>query len=1041
VPPEHNDPLALPPGHDDLAAQMESVDLGPDGRPVTPTLSGEMARAALEGGSLAATTEASLETEPIIRGKVKKPSYLPRWIGGMILGSGITIALWFLGFDLPQDWRDKVGLAYFAPKAEASWEEALQHLKVGRFKKHLAVNPGSADKPEQIEARGEATWLQYLQEKVANGEKLNRGDDPVQAAVKDLTDAAAKKNADAVFFLAQIEEFTGEPVKARDAYAKGAKDFPKDKRRFEAAQVRVEERLAGEKKPEEKKEEKPATRLNLPLDNNAERVETLVLVLAALQAGDKPPAGEATTNEAEAGYKYWDAVKLAREGNFKAAADAVKEARTIHDKKRFARLRQQQNPDSDPNEEIFLRAASDLEKYYLMRAQLSSAVADVKDPVRAVETIIADRKKPDEALAEIVKGANEKLGLGIKEPKTVDILKGIDDLAASKKLADELKAGLKAGKYVEGDEPDYAKGLQALLTDGTIKAKVAAQIEKAGIKEADLEKATGILITERDELRSTTDTIAKKLQEAEFLPAKADLKELLAGVDRVVDAANSPLVSTLARTFSHASKSSDELVARLQERYDVTKRLTVAEARLAQADITLMQSRTPKDMLAFWLPVLENRRNQDAIEPAALDAKRVLEDKLATPETKAHARAVEGLALRNSGKFDDARTALDEALKSKKADWHVKVAIAIRQLSKPENYYLPEGEHLLAVGQPLEALEVFGEGTGAFPKDGKLLALRGLATLEVAKSKAEARLSHKDKLVEEAKKDAVAAEALGAVADANYLLGRIEEETGTPAKAEPFYRKAVAAHPLNDLAGSRYRVALGRVLLGPLPSGPSRPVLEAPAKKPEPVKVGQLPTDKASALALILTGAIAADDDDQTPELDEIIRLADEAIRAKNYEGYLIKAGALARKGYWTEALKEYNEGLKRLIKPEYSKGLSEIVYNHPAFNLPDPLRIPDPARADKHYSAGLRFYFAGRFADAETELYEAYRNQGQDARILYFLGLSELMQGKKDRARVAFQMAYNLEQQSKPGPVAVNASLERVQGETRKYLDQQRGQ
>jgi hypothetical protein len=239
-------------------------------------------------------------------------------------------------------------------------------------------------------------------------------------------------------------------------------------------------------------------------------------------------------------------------------------------------------------------------------------------------------------------------------------------------------------------------------------------------------------------------------------------------------------------------------------------------------------------------------------------------------------------------------------------------------------------------------------------------------------------------------------------------------------------------------------VALGRAMLklNPLPGAPPLQV-PAPANinRPAANKVGQLPAtdnlDAKAALVLILTGVMAGPEDEDTPELDEIIRLADQAIKAKNYEGYLIKAGALARKGMWTEALKLYSEGLRYLSPDNYSRGLNEIVNNHPAFNLPDPLRNPDPLRAERHYSAGLRFYFAGMYPQAEREFTEAYRNQGQDARILYYLGLARLpQQGKRQAAIVNFQMASILEQQNKPSPAAVNSSLERVQGELRRYIN-----
>jgi tetratricopeptide (TPR) repeat protein len=311
--------------------------------------------------------------------------------------------------------------------------------------------------------------------------------------------------------------------------------------------------------------------------------------------------------------------------------------------------------------------------------------------------------------------------------------------------------------------------------------------------------------------------------------------------------------------------------------------------------------------------------------------------------------------------------------------------------------------------------------------------------LDQARSQARRPLTLRDPQVAEARKDAEAAIAAGAAGEGSYALGRVFEDTNDPVMAEQHYRRALAANPAADRAGSRYRVALGRVLLklNPLP-GQQVPVpVPAPAQAPVPNRVGQLPaseTELRTTLTLMLVGVVA--DDDETPELDEIIRLADQAIKARNYEGYLIKAGALARKGMWTEALRMYSEGLRYLIRPEYAEGLNALVNNHPAFNLPDPLRNPDPLRAERHYGAGLRAYFAGQYMLAEREFIEAYRNQGQDARILYYLGLSRLpQQGKRSAATVNFQMAAILEQQNKPSPAAVNASLERVQGELRRFL------
>ncbi|MFX6225937.1 hypothetical protein ABTF68_20890, partial [Acinetobacter baumannii] len=91
----------------------------------------------------------------------------------------------------------------------------------------------------------------------------------------------------------------------------------------------------------------------------------------------------------------------------------------------------------------------------------------------------------------------------------------------------------------------------------------------------------------------------------------------------------------------------------------------------------------------------------------------------------------------------------------------------------------------------------------------------------------------------------------------------------------------------------------------------------------------------------------------------------------------------------WTKGLQQYTEGLRRLIKPDYAEGLFYLVDHHPAFTLPDALRVPDPVQAEKHYATGLKLYFAGQYPQAEDEFMEAYRNNSQDARYLYFLGLS----------------------------------------------------
>lgn len=98
-----------------------------------------------------------------------------------------------------------------------------------------------------------------------------------------------------------------------------------------------------------------------------------------------------------------------------------------------------------------------------------------------------------------------------------------------------------------------------------------------------------------------------------------------------------------------------------------------------------------------------------------------------------------------------------------------------------------------------------------------------------------------------------------------------------------------------------------------------------------------------------------------------------------------------------------------------------------------------DPLLAEQYYNRGLSSYWSRRYGAAEGDFREAIRLAGptaEDARFFYFLGLSQLGLGKEDEARMAFREAGNLERNHRPAPGAVNASLERVQGPVRRYVD-----
>jgi tetratricopeptide (TPR) repeat protein len=131
----------------------------------------------------------------------------------------------------------------------------------------------------------------------------------------------------------------------------------------------------------------------------------------------------------------------------------------------------------------------------------------------------------------------------------------------------------------------------------------------------------------------------------------------------------------------------------------------------------------------------------------------------------------------------------------------------------------------------------------------------------------------------------------------------------------------------------------------------------------------------------------------------------------------------------------DFVEGLKVLC-PQYGPRLAVLVADHPAFKRPDAILPPDPLRAEGFYGRGLRLYFEGRYGAAEKEFLQAVRFHNQDARYLYFLGLSRLGLGQLELALEDFRLGARLEVLEKPARGAVSFSLERVQGPHRRLLN-----
>jgi hypothetical protein len=994
---------------------------------------------------------------------------------GMLVGAGVCVGLWVAGI-VPNGSGPAAPPSQGSPRPPVNAGPAVEAPSLDRIKKSLlagdisqamenANKMGANEDPEFLTARGEALWLSSLQQLVQENKAPTKDDlaklDTVTKAKEDLTKA---NTPDAVFWLGQMAEFLESPESARAKFQEGLQKFPDQKRRFQSALDSLDARTPAKG---------AAGALLSP--GAIREAQWVALALLALQqpqgnppqgggAGTPPqpggapkpdalkvePANPAEAQGEEAGPDFLNAVKLAKEQKYSEAIATLEKARDIHSKVRFTRLRKAQNPLSDPVENIFLTSCDELRAYWQARDKLAKAgypdlaaldklgdnkglavvaaklkEAKYEDPdvARALDQLVADKKKAEDG----IKAAEKKAQDATQEASKVK-----DD--AEKKLAD-VKATL--------EETDKAKKTaEKKLTD------IQAELKTAGLDDADPVKG----VQQAAEAVAAVDGLLAKLQERKYVPAGAGRAEVNKWAERIL----ADLENPTAAPMKLAAKNLE--VVRLQN--DLSDRWS------------------PKQMLDVWLPVLSDRAQKELAPLAMKDVNRVLADK-----PNPAALTLKGLAARNLGNYDQARAALKEAQKGPAegpdAKWSKAAEGALQELSDPAAYYVPGINMLVANHRLDEAQAALDEALKVFPKEtygpqsAGLLALRSVVRLDAARGKAKGNLT--DAQVAASRQDAADALAGGEAIEGNYATGRVAEETGDLARAEQAYRAALKAyaeaggvdgfrknHPVSDLSGSRYRVALARVLVDQARGGQRTTPAPGPAGGGEPKAtrgkelappVVAVPTRLVSRTSsqglyctpLILLNAAAGVDElalgqeaggrADDPRLDEALQLAQQAIDGGDNRGYLLKGEVLGKKGQWTAGLKTYVEGIRRLC-PEYAEGLAWLVDSHPAFQRPDVAKSPDAEKGEQLYARGLLLYFAGRLSESEQYFLEALRLGEPDARANYFLGLTRLAQGRRDQAEEDFRAAVKLERLNKPSPATVSRSLERIQGPERRRLN-----
>jgi tetratricopeptide (TPR) repeat protein len=995
---------------DDLLASLDqepaAVEEGEPAAAVDEEVVGEAAEE-----EVVASAEEDEEKPPK---PVKQRSRVPALMGGtflgLLLGAGGLIGARFAGVDVPE----MIGVSEKKPSGPT-----VPQVKVPTFQERAAlVRRGDFDdaakagieqiqesNPEELAERGSYRLGAYLQK---SGAKVNLQDPPLQQAIADLQKAAEAKNLDAIYDLGLINELANKLPEARAEYTKGvaaAGNDPVQKRRFESALDRVELKTSGNPVP---------AALLLP-ERVEDRAALLALLLIGLQQPAPQPAPQAPQpapqqpagGGEEAGFDFWQAAKLARAGEMDKAIETIRKARTLHDTRRFARLRKAQNPFSDPTEEIFLRCCTDLEQYWMLQKQLRPKYLTNKNtPVQAVQSLLKEAGDNAATVEKITNKLVEEKVIKVGEDPSA----GVEGLIAEKKKADTKVADLmtdlkKAEDEAKKEAAKAAAKLKMIEEDRDTKLKAADAREKQ-------------LKTDNDDLNSTLKKIADDLAMAKYLDpkGKADVPE---AVRKVLDVAR---MKDPAGTIRQQRSDIARLTASLKERW------------------------RPEEMMSFWRLLLEQNRSRAELSgQARMDVQRVKADQAATPAQKGQADVVLGLALRNDEKFAEAKTVLETARSAvDMGDWLVSANAALKEVSDPASYFAAQAQRLYDTGQMDAALAVLDHAMKVLAEkdQARLFAQKSLIELDAARSKARGPLPAKDPLVVAAQKDAAAAVNAG-LAEGHYAAGRIAEELGQFAAAIESYRKAVAAHPALDADGSRYRVSLARVLLQPHEARPGQPAAPTGEKvgwrdpAPYPARTWQ---EMRVFTLMVVLGLQAPPLPGEEPNLEEAEKLADEILKAPaNTVPFNVRAQALAIKGRWTLALQTYVAGIRPFMPREYGNGLEHLVLNHPRLKRPDSLRTPNPFEAERHFAAGLNFYFDRDYSKAEKEFLLTVENDSHDARYFYFLGLSRLGQNKRPDAYADFEEGATLERQNRPSSAAVSESLERIQGPLRRIVNEVR--
>ncbi|MGF1581514.1 MAG: hypothetical protein ACFCD0_19480 [Gemmataceae bacterium] len=325
------------------------------------------------------------------------------------------------------------------PKTDSSslLAAGMEQLQLGRLERArdiLDTTPKEKAPSQDLHAwRARIRWLIYQQQQAKADKNSQYNDKEVQNV---LTRLKKVNTPQALLWRAQIAEETGKTDQAKKLYAQGIKQYPKGASVFRVSLERVQSRP-----PELSHREDRPTSLIVPLFEHLTTLfVTTTLHWDGLQTQNdthndhRPSALPAPTTinvsqllddnlrrvieeakaqmprATEAGGVFYEALGLARRGQYDEAIGKLQDARKLHAKQRKTFPSRNLNPQTDPQAEIFPRCCLQIEVYWRTRQLLQKANYRLPDLNNSVETqlepfrkLLADLKSSQDLVAALRK--------------------------------------------------------------------------------------------------------------------------------------------------------------------------------------------------------------------------------------------------------------------------------------------------------------------------------------------------------------------------------------------------------------------------------------------------------------------------------------------------------------------------------------------------------------------------------------------------------------------------------------------------------------